>query len=225
MNYKPLSVLQLVYAQGSLQPMVEKCWSGAEMEGRVQDAWSEVVGYVDGDRRLRTNLVEHEHEPRVLHLAPAPRPACHGPGSCRTHQARAAQRRPRRRPCAACGCRAHSSCRSRQRLAPTQRTGCRAWWQTLLATQSDERVCSGSSLLLRAVGCAAKTGRNGSVARLASKLDGDGRTEYLRYRLCDKACAPRLDAFECQASARLAALPCATTIGCVLLLRGRFGFF
>ncbi|KAH9008980.1 hypothetical protein EDB85DRAFT_2061922, partial [Lactarius pseudohatsudake] len=60
------------------------------------------------------------------------------------HQARAAQCRPRRQPCAARGCSrtANSllSPRSLQRLAPTQRTWCRAWPRTIVGHVSDDSV-------------------------------------------------------------------------------------
>ncbi|KAH8991767.1 hypothetical protein EDB86DRAFT_1558569 [Lactarius hatsudake] len=58
------------------------------------------------------------------------------------HQARAAQCWPCGQPCAACGCSRTTtsllSTRPRQRLAPTQRTGCRAWQRTVVGHVSDE---------------------------------------------------------------------------------------
>ncbi len=83
----------------------------------------------------------------------------------RAHQARAAQLRPRRRPCTPCGCSpaatALSSCHSRQMPTLTQRTGWRVWWWTLLVTRETKASAQTPSSRLRAVGRAAVTRRNG----------------------------------------------------------------
>ncbi|KAH9052340.1 hypothetical protein EDB87DRAFT_1658520 [Lactarius vividus] len=81
-----------------------------------------------------------------------------------------------RRPCVACRCSALPSCRSRQRVTPTQQTGCRACRRTSLATQATKASAQTSPLRLRAAGHAKETGRSGWV-------------------ICYKAGAPRLDPF------------------------------